>query len=237
MSDQYTITTAIQGRSYPNKHQAGENLVVWRVGLENAQSSAPDGLFELHKKEGNEPKAGDVLEVERKQQGEFQGEPFVRLFLAKPQNPGGGYTGGSRQSDGPGLQWRSAPFERGAEHPRNEVRMIHTSALSAAVPFINQMVAFGLVDAPKDEDAYWTLVGHVAGRLTKSYEAPLSATLPPPEAQQTLNGGGGEVPADTREMAPAGVATSSDDDIPFARPRIPDRETRRRDLFIGDRAF
>lgn len=43
-----------------------------------------------------------------------------------------------------------------------------------------------------------------------------------------------DVPGDTADFAPAS-APGVDDDIPFARPRIPDREHRRRDLFVGDR--
>lgn len=48
--------------------------------------------------------------------------------------------------------------------------------------------------------------------------------------------GGGQSdapPAQASDPAPTGPP--SDDDIPFARPRIPDFETRRRDVFAGDR--
>jgi hypothetical protein len=213
MSQSYKVSTQpVQGREpYTNKHNT--ELAVWRLGLENAQSVAPDGLFELHKKVGNDPPGvGEQLEVERTQEGEFGGVKFTRLFLAKPANAGPSSTGGggSRQSDGPGLTWRSAPFERGAEHPRNEVRMIHTSALSAAPGYINQMLAFGVEEAPADQDAYWKLVTKVAGRLARSYQGAMSATEQPPAAS---NGGGGDVPADTRELAPA--APVADDSIPF----------------------
>ena len=35
----------------------------------------------------------------------------------------------------------------------------------------------------------------------------------------------------------SGGSAPADDDIPFARPRIADREVRRRDLFVGDRSW
>lgn len=37
--------------------------------------------------------------------------------------------------------------------------------------------------------------------------------------------------------ASSAPADDADADIPFARQRIPNRETRRRDLFAGDRSF
>jgi single-strand DNA-binding protein len=47
-------------------------------------------------------------------------------------------------------------------------------------------------------------------------------------------GGGGSAGAGGSADA---TGNTDDDDIPFARPRIPDRETRRRDLFVGDRRW
>lgn len=48
--------------------------------------------------------------------------------------------------------------------------------------------------------------------------------------------GGGATLEDAREAAEVhAAAAGTDDDIPFARPRIPDHSTRRRDLFVGDR--
>lgn len=219
----YTVSTQpVQSRTYPNKH--GGNLVVWRLGLQDAESAAPDRLFELHKKEGNEPRLGDVLDVERSQEGEFNGEPFVRLFLAKPQGVGSSSAGGSSQgSNDP------SRFDRKPEHPRNEARIIHTSALSAAPGYINQMLAMGWLAAPKDEDAYWALVAQVAGRLRKSYQGALGAAESP---QQTLPPQ--EVPADTAGLTNGGAAAKATDDVPFRRLPVPDREVRRRDLFVSD---
>ena len=141
--------------------------------------------------------------------------------------------GASKSAAGPGLTWKSAPYERGAEHPRNEVRMIHTSSLSAAVPFINQMVAFGFVTPPADEDAYWKLVGHVAGKLTASYQKPLGATEAPAQSVSQPQLNGGEVPADTAGLTPGPVGVS--DDVPFHHLPVSNFEIRRRDLFTGDR--
>lgn len=212
----YKILEAREGRSYDGKHG---RLVVWSVRLENATAeNVSSGMFELHKKPGNTPQPGDTVEVDRFSPGEFNGEPFVRIFAASQQQSAGGSTPSARSSDGPGLAWKSAPYERGAEHPRNEVRMIHTSALSAAPAYIDQMLTIGVAAQPKDEQAYWALVGHVAGRLAKSYAGALDGVSGAQAASQPPQNGsqqGMEVPADTREMAPAAAAGSDDSDIPF----------------------
>lgn len=101
----------------------------------------------------------------------------------------------------------SDKFDRRPEHPRNEARMIHTSALSAAPTYINQMLAMGWLEVPKDEDAYWQLVTRVAGRLARSYQGAISATEQAPSPQPQLNGG--EVPADMSGLPTGPVSDDS----------------------------
>lgn len=201
----YKITEARQGRTYTGKHG---DLVVWQVTLENAQPENGAAAFELHKKPGNTPQPGDVIEVDRFAPGEHDGAPYVRIFAASQQSAGGS-TSSSAGGD-------SKNFDRRPEHPRNEARMIHTSAMSAAPSYIEQMLTIGVAAQPKDEDAYWALVGHVAGRLAKSYEKALGDTGAAPAASQGRSNGSpqqAEVPGDTAELvpAPAGVG----DSIPF----------------------
>lgn len=211
-SGTYTVSTdPIRGREYTNKHKT--QLTVWRLGLENAKSSAPDGLFELHKKEGNAPPSvGEQLDVDRHYQGQDnQGVPFTRLYLASQQ--------GQQQSSG-GSGGGGGKFDRRPEHPRNEARMIHTSSLSAAPTYIEQMLTMSVVEQPKDEDAYWKLVDRVVFRLTRSYDRAMESE----PAQQTLNGEA-QVQADTEGLEPQAYttgrwnvspqATPADETIPF----------------------
>jgi hypothetical protein len=192
VSDTHKVSTdPVRAREYDSKHG---KMVVWRLGLEGVESTAPDGLFELHKKPGNEPARGDALQVKRRQEGEFNGEPFVRLFLD--------YTDGG--GDG-------GKFDRRPEHPRNEARMIHTSALSAAPVYIEQMLTLSVVDQPADEAAYWALVSAVASRLTRTYARVLEGHAQ--AATGPENGAGGEIPADARDLQPAKAA--ADDELPF----------------------
>lgn len=195
----YKIESARVDRTYSDQY--GEKQV-WLVRLENARAETPSGLFELHKKQDSKPpEPGDTLNVERFIPGDFQGEPFVRIKQVYNQAARG--SGDSKS------------FDRRPEHPRNEARMIHTSALSAAPAYIEQMLTVGALEQPSSEDDYWSLVSRVAGRLARSYEAALRGIeggqqqVPPPAAGSN----GGEVPADASGLvpAPAGVA----DDVPF----------------------
>ena len=182
MNGNYTITKAAQARTYDSKY--GE-MVVWKVRLQDVTTERTDGVFELHKKPGNEPKIGDTLEVERSQEGESpNGEPFVRLFLAKPQNAGGGgsYGGGSRSDD-----------QRGESIERQVAAKV-AGEMAAAVPAQDPMVAAanfeGFFDAVLAKIKYGTGTPQLNGSQA-----------------------GGEVPADTRDFVPAPAGVS--DDVPF----------------------
>lgn len=207
---EYKVSTdPVKGREYTNKH--GTDLTVWRLGLEEARSAAPDGLFELHKKKAP-PQRGEKIEVDRTQEGEFNGEKFTRLFLADTYQPSDG-GGGGRDAEGPGLTWQSKPYNSSAEHPRNEARVIHTASLGNVPAYIDQLLTMSLVQQPQTEDEYWALVGRVAGRLTKSYKKVLERTEPPPE-QSSLPVE--EVPTDREGLEPQpALAGAGDADIPF----------------------
>ena len=227
MQGTYTITEARQGRTYENKKGPG-NLTVWYVALENARAESPDGSFELHKKEDSDPpKVGDLIDVEKSWAGEYNGDKFVRI--KQVYNP--------TATDGRGVNSDAGgKFDRRREHPRNEARMIHTSALSATPGYIEQMLTLSLVKAPQDEDEFWKLVGHVATRLTRSYERamePAGQESLPVQDLPTDVRGPQDLPADTAGLNNGPAKT--DASIPFRRLPIPDREARRRDLFTGDK--
>lgn len=200
---EYTVTTTpMAARTYPNKNKAGSNLVVWRLGLQDAQSAAPDGLFELHMNEGNDPPAvGDTLDVERFITGEFSQVPFSRIKKVWKQDGGDKSSGGGGGKD---------DFERRPDHPINMARALHTSALSSTPVFIDQMLTIGAVPQPSTEAEYWALVGRVCGRLRASYPDAVLAQADGPQAGSTAQNGGGEVPADTTglEPQPAPAGTS-----------------------------
>lgn len=80
---------------------------------------------------------------------------------------GGSPNGGQRRSAAP-----DAKFDRRPDHPRQEARAIHTSALSAASAYIEQALTINAVAQPKDWEEYWTLVEMVIGKLEATYTLP-----------------------------------------------------------------
>lgn len=191
----YKVLSAQPGREYSDSYGAKR---VYMVALENATAESASGLFELHKKQDSKPpEPGDLLNVERFIPGEFQGEQFVRIKQV--------YNQAARSGD-------SKSFDRRPEHPRNEARMIHTSALSAAPAYIEQMLTVGVLAQPSSEDDYWSLVSRVAGRLARSYAGALAGTESP-QRELPVVSNGGEVPADVAGLAPAPAGV--DDDVPF----------------------
>jgi hypothetical protein len=188
MQGTYTVTKAQQTRTYQGKY--GE-MVVWQVRLADATTTNTDGVFELHKKPGNEPKPGDSLEVERSQEGEFDGSPFVRLFLAKPQNAGGGQSYGARagrdDATGQSIERQTAAKVAGE--------------LAAATP------------VPAEHGATY-MVSNFSG----FFDEVLSKIQGGPRAVQGARNGGGqeEIPADRTGLEPAATAPAGDDStLPF----------------------
>lgn len=237
MATTYKVSTEpVEGNTYENKGDSGGHLTVWRLGLEEAQSVAPDGLFELHKKKGNAPpKPGDEISVKRTAEVEHNGVKGTRLYLDSGWKPGqGGGSGKRDQGEGPGARWQSKPYQSSAEHPRNEARTIHTVGLGAAPVILEQWWTAGIQQQPKTVEEYWTQFGAVVKRVRDSYQGPLERAsraheggqAPPaaqssPAEQAAATQATAEVPADTTDLppaapVPAGGATANDDeDIPF----------------------
>ena len=180
MQGTYTVTKAQQARSYQSKYG---DMVVWQVRLDSATTESTDGIFELHKKPGNEPKPGDTIEVERTQEGEFDGNPFVRLYLAKPPQGGGFSDGGQSRSD-----------DKRGESIERQVAAKVAGEMAVTTP---DPGGVGAVLVISNFEAYFDAV------LAKIKGGP----------QQSLNGGGGEVPADMQGLASS--PATSDEQIPF----------------------
>lgn len=166
------------------------------------------------------PKVGDELfgTVEKDKRGNLR---FKRASRNRSTQSSTGGGGGSRQSEGPGLSWRSAPYERGAEHPRNEARAIHTSALSAAPAYYELLRTEGVLDQAKDKPSMLDTLAGIVLWLEGGYGPVLDAVVAPgagaaqEPAQGRLNGGPQEeIPADRTDLAPA-AATTADEDLPF----------------------
>jgi hypothetical protein len=183
----------------------------------------------FHDTSGNydPPKVGDEIFgdiVPGKRNGEWR--------LKRGSRQGGGSSssagGGGRSSDPPDR------FDRKPEHPRNEVRMIHTSALSAAPAYYELLRTEGVIPQAESKAAALATLAGIVTWLENGYGPVLDAVVAEVKAAPQMNGGGGEVPADTTGLQPA-AASKADDDIPFRRLPIPDLEARRRDLFTGDR--
>jgi hypothetical protein len=189
MQGTYTVTKAQQTRTYQGKY--GE-MVVWQVRLADATTTNTDGVFELHKKPGNEPKPGDSLEVERSQEGEFDGSPFVRLFLAKPPQSGGG------QSYGGGARSGGRDDATGQSIERQTAAKVAGEMAAAAGP--------GSVGMPQ-----------VLLNFEQAFDMALGKIQGAGQASQGASNGGGqeEIPADRSGLAPAATAPSGDDSIPF----------------------
>lgn len=126
----------------------------------------------------------------------------------------------SSQSSGPGLEWRSAPYERGAEHPRNEARAIHTSALSAAPAYYELLRTEGVIPQAQDKPSALNTLAGIVRWLESGYAPVLAAVSGPAQASPQNGAARGsqptlpeEVPADREGLtpAPAGV----DDSVPF----------------------
>lgn len=135
---------------------------------------------------------------------------------AKSSKPKSGGGGGS----GPGLSWKSAPYERGAEHPRNEARAIHTSAISAAPGYYELLRTEGVIPKAEDKASMLNTLAGIVTWLESGYLPVLDAVsaqaLPvPPAAPQSASNGAPppEVPADTEGLTPAPAGVS--DDVPF----------------------
>lgn len=214
MNEHVVSTEAAFGREY---EKGDKTFHVWRIGLQDARSDAPDGLFELHKVKGNAPpKPGEKITVKDTRADTYEGVPFTRLYLDSGYRPGQNGGGGAGKGGG------GKDFERRPEHPRNEARFIHTSCLSSAPAFIDQMLTLNIQKTPGSWDEYFELVGRVVNKLRGSYQGPLERVSPPP-ATPPVQFPQQEVPADTEGLpgtngeppTPESVASAADDDIPF----------------------
>ena len=157
------------------------------------------------------PKVGDKLfgDVTKDGRGNWR---FKRA--ARADSPGsGGPRQQAKRDQGPGLRWHNAPYNSSASHPRDEVRMIRTSALSSAPAYIESMFTFAPlegVERPKTAAEYWVLVNRVVERLEASYHSALGAYDERVSPQPQL---AAEVPADTDGLAEEQRA--HDASIPF----------------------
>jgi hypothetical protein len=110
---------------------------------------------------------------------------------AKPK--GQGQRSSSAGGSGPGLQWRSAPYERGAEHPRNEARIVHTVGLSEAREYYRLFREENFMEKPKDLDAAKRTLLAIADWLASTYDLDaVGASESLPVSAQAAE----EVPAD-----------------------------------------
>lgn len=194
MGQVYTILSATEGRTYNGKY--GE-MVVWNVQLENATPENGAGSFELHKKPGNTPQAGDTVDVKRFAPGDFDGTPHVRIFAEAPQGGASSSTGGGGGS-----------YQKSPDQQRSIVRQ-HS-----------QEMALRLIEATGDARELNLSDGKLAGaylngtvkRLTDWFARDAGAEAPAPPVQS--NGAPQEVPVDTTDLQPA-AAAPGDSEIPF----------------------
>ncbi len=203
----YKITSAREGRTYTGKHG---DLVVWHVRLHDSiPTDVPSGEYELHKKPGNTPQVGDEIEVDRFAPGQSpDGTPFVRIFAASSFAGGGSSTGAGGGSTA-------------ARTPDQQKSIVRQHS---------QEMALRLIEATGDakdlnlSDAglAGTYLNGTVKRLTNWFaqDALPERAAPAP----TVNGGGGEVPADTTglpstaplpQTGPLDHGETADDDIPF----------------------
>ena len=175
--------------------------VVYYVRLENVVAETPNQAFELHKQATSKPpEPGHKLDVKRFDKGDHNGVPFVRIYQNFTERSGG--SGGSGGSDN---------YDRRPEHPRNEARMIHTSALSAAPDYYRLMREENIIAKPEGQQEFWAALRAVAGELTLTYKSALAGLAGPATSPQVA----AEVPADTEGLQPAAGGAQTDDDIPF----------------------
>lgn len=204
MANTYTVAAVSpQTRDYGEGSKANR---VYYVKLNEAQPKNGVQAFELHKRQTSKPpEPGHKLDVKTFQEGNFNGKDFVKLILDYGDRGGRSGSGGG---DGPGLRWKSAPYERGAEHPRNEVRMIHTAALSATPDFYRLLREENFIDKPKDKPDALRVLTSITQWLADSYPALLEdASGSPPKPAS-------EVPVDTDGLNPAQSEILAD--VPFS---------------------
>lgn len=116
------------------------------------------------------PAVGDVLRGWKN-----DGKGTFGIAKDRPQNGGGGRSGGGKN------------YNRSPDHPVQMQRALHTSALSTALPLIEQMLTLNLIDKPADKDAYLKLVEGVATWVQSTYpkavlEQAAKADIPVPGA-------------------------------------------------------
>lgn len=70
--------------------------------------------------------------------------------------------GGSGGADG-------GKFDRRPEHPSNERRMRHSTAISSTTGFIDQMLTLSVIPQPKDKDEYTNLAEGVITWIESTY--------------------------------------------------------------------
>ncbi len=163
---------------------------IYYVKLSEAQPKEGVQAFELvQKKASNAPKAGQTIDVKTFSEGTRDGKPTVKIIKDWDAIK-------ARQASSGGRQSSQGSDERGESIERQvAAKVAGEMAIGTSDP------AKGPVFVVSNFEAYFDAV------LAKIKGQP---------AQQTLNGGGGEVPADTRDMAPAATASTADDaSLPF----------------------
>lgn len=116
-----------------------------------------------------------------------------RITFADPNfTPRGGGGSGGGRSDG---------YDRRPDHPLVVAQRLHTSTLSAAPAYVEQMLTVGAAAQPTSADAYWALVDRTVAKLKETYPDEVLA-------RATETNGSDSTPS------PATPA-KADEDIPF----------------------
>lgn len=206
MSEQYTISAVS-----PQTFDDGDYRVYY-VKLAGA-NPAPEGLdhFELTQKPSSKaPEAGQKIDVKTFKEGVRDGRPYVKIIkdwdaIKARSNSNSSAGGGGNKS-----------YERSPDHPLNMARAVHNGAASMVTQVIEQQLTVGVAEQPQSEQAYWALYDRVYGQLRQRYPQAVLAQADAQSAVQTAQNGGGEVPADMTDLAPAVPAASvGDESIPF----------------------
>ena len=129
-------------------------------------------------------------------------------FATKGKGSGGSGSGRT------GAGGSSEDYDRRPDHPLVMQQRIHTSCLSSAPAFVEQMLTIGVVDQPQDAAAYWLLVERTAARLRATYPEAVLARADGKPAQTSMGNGGDPKPEPEPGPEPV-AAASADDEIPF----------------------
>ena len=129
----------------------------------------------------------------------------------------GSGSGGGSSSTGGGGGTDGKSFDRRPEHPRNEARMIHSNALTAAPAYYELLRTEGVIPQAQSKAAALDTLAGITRWLENGY-APILEQA----AAEGASGNGAallsvpqEVPADTTVFQPSVSANPGDELIPF----------------------